>query len=132
MDRKVVPELRFRFLWLAIGYTLVVLVIYLSLTSAPVDLEMNLPYEDKIYHALAYFTLMTWFSQIYHASFQRTMIALIFIIMGVLLEYLQSFEPGRYAEFGDMLANTTGVALGFIVTLTAARNYLVKLESLLF
>ncbi|MBE9563646.1 MAG: hypothetical protein IMF17_00270, partial [Proteobacteria bacterium] len=75
MFEKPVPDLRLRFLWLAIGYGLVVLVVYLSLTSQPVDLELNVPYEDKFFHALAYFTLMAWFSQIYHDRFQRNMIA---------------------------------------------------------
>jgi len=131
MVTKTGPELRFRFLWLAVGYALVVLVIYLSLASAPDNLEMNFPYEDKVYHALAYFTLMAWFSQIYQTSLQRNMIALAFVFMGLLLEYLQSFTPDRFAEFGDMLANTTGVVFAFIVTLTAAKNCLSRIEDLL-
>lgn len=132
MVTKVDPELKFRFLWLTIGYALVTSVIVLSLASAPADLRLNFPYEDKVYHVFAYFTLMAWFSQIYHARFQRNVLALVFVFMGILLEYLQSFEPSRYAEFGDMLANTTGVALGFVVALSAARNYLVKIERLFF
>lgn len=121
-------DLKLRLLWLSIGYALVVLVVFLSLASVPVDMEMNFPYEDKVYHTFAYFTLMAWFSQIYHDRFRRIMFALIFIFMGVLLEYLQSFAPGRFAEYGDMVANATGVALGFAVGLTAARSCLVKIE----
>ena len=125
---KTYPDLKLRFLWLAIGYALVVLVVFLSLTSDPVDMGMSFPYEDKVYHALAYFVLMAWFAQIYHDQFQRIMIAVIFIFMGVMLEYFQSFDPNRMAEFGDMLANSAGVALGFIVALTGAKNILVKIE----
>ena len=130
MFEKPVPDLKLRFLWLAIGYGLVVLVVYLSLTSQPVDLELNVPYEDKFFHALAYFTLMAWFSQIYHDRFQRNMIAVVFVFMGVTLEYLQSFDPARYSEFGDMIANTIGVALGFSMALTGAKNILLRLEKI--
>ena len=131
MFEKPVPDLKLRFLWLAIGYALVVLVVYLSLTSQPVDLELNLPYEDKFFHALAYFTLMAWFSQIYHDRFQRNMIAVVFVFMGVMLEYLQSFDPARYSEFGDMVANTIGVALGFSMALTGAKNIFLRIEKII-
>jgi VanZ family protein len=124
-------ELKLRFLWLAIGYALVALVIYLSLTSSPVDIEMGFPYQDKLFHALAYFALMAWFAQIYHERFRRYMIAVVLILMGFTFEYLQSFDPNRFAEYGDMVANTAGVALGFVVTLTSARNILVRLEKYL-
>jgi len=128
---KAVPDLKLRFLWLAIGYALVMLVVFLSLTSNPVSLEMEIPYQDKFFHALAYFTLMAWFSQIYHDRFQRNMIALVFIFMGVTLEYLQGFDPNRYFEFADMVANSVGVALGFALALTGAKNILVKLEEVI-
>lgn len=116
-------------MWLTIGYALVVLVLYLSLTSSPVDLELDVPYQDKFFHALAYFTLMAWFAQIYHGRLQRYMIAIGFVLMGVLLEYLQSFDPNRYYEFADMLANSFGVALAFVITLSAAKNILLGLEN---
>ncbi len=131
MFAKAVPDLKLRFLWLTIGYALVAMVIFLSLTSSPVDMELNLPYEDKFFHALAYFTLMAWFSQIYHDRFQRNMIAVVFVFMGVTLEYLQSFDQNRYSEFGDMVANSIGVALGFSIALSSAKNILVRVEKII-
>ena len=128
MFAKAVPDLKLRFLWLAIGYALILLVVYLSLSSAPVDLELDFPYQDKVFHALAYFALMFWFSQIYHDKFQRNMIALVLIFMGVMLEYLQSFDSNRVAEFADLIANVTGVALGFYLALTGAKNILLRIE----
>ncbi len=127
---KAEPYLKFRFLWLTMGYALVALVVYLSLTSSPVDLELSFPYEDKIFHAFAYFTLMAWFSQIYHDRFQRNMIAVLFVFMGIALEYLQGFDPNRYFEFGDMVANSIGVALGFSIALTSAKNILLRIEKM--
>ncbi len=131
MFNKAFPDLRFRFLWLAIGYSLVMLVFFLSLTSSPVDMGMHFAYEDKLYHAFAYFTLMIWFAQIYHDRLQRNMIALVFVIMGLGLEYLQSFDPARMAEFGDMLANTSGVILALMLSLTKVKNILVTIEKLI-
>ena len=131
MFSKAVPDLKLRFLWLTIGYALVALVVFLSLTSSPVDMEMGFPYEDKVFHALAYFTLMAWFSQIYHDKFQRNMIAVVFVFMGVTLEYLQGFDASRYFEFADMIANSIGVALGFSIALTGAKNTLLNIEKVL-
>ena len=132
MNSKACPELKLRFLWITTGYALVALVVFLSLTSNPVDTGMSFPYEDKLYHAFAYFTLMFWFSQIYHDSFQRNMIAVVFIFMGFTLEYLQSFDPKRFAELGDMVANTAGVVLGLLMALSGAKNILLKIEKALF
>lgn len=131
MFARAVPDLKLRFLWLTIGYALVALVVFLSLTSSPVDLELGFPLQDKLFHALAYFTLMAWFSQIYHHRFQRNMIAVVFVLMGVTLEYLQGFDPNRYFEIADMIANSIGVALGFSVALTSAKNILVRVEQVI-
>jgi len=128
MFAKAVPDLKLRFLWLTIGYALVALVVFLSLTSSPVEMDLSFPYEDKFFHALAYFTLMAWFSQIYHDRFQRNMIAVVFVFMGMTLEYLQGFDPNRYFEYADMVANSIGVALGFAVALSGAKNILVRVE----
>ena len=125
------PDLKYRFYWLLVGYALVALVVVLSLMSDPANVRLNIPFEDKVYHMLAYFTLMAWFSQIYHDRLRRNLFAVLFIIMGVLLEYLQSFEPSRFAEFGDMLANTAGVALGYLVNLSAVKYSLLKIEGML-
>ena len=51
--------------------------------------------------------------------------------MGITLEYLQSFDPNRYSEFGDMIANSIGVALGFSIALTGAKNILLRIEKVL-
>lgn len=125
------PELKLRLLWLTIGYALVALVVYLSLTSNPVDTGLIFPYQDKVFHAFAYFVLMAWFAQIYHDRFHRNMIAVMFLIMGVTLEYLQSFDPNRFYEYGDMVANTMGVVIGLLLALTGAKNCLLKIEKVI-
>ena len=130
MSAVVSPDLKFRFLWLTIGYVLVAIVTFLSLTRNPIDTGLQFPYEDKMYHAFAYFTLMAWFAQIYHGRMQRYLIAIVFIAMGCSFEYLQSLDVNRYAEFADIVANSLGVLAGFFLTLTEVKNTLVKIEGL--
>ena len=130
MSARITPDLKLRYLWLAIGYVLVATVVYLSLTSKPIEMS-GFAYEDKFYHALAYFTLMAWFSQIYHQRFQQNMFAIAFVLLGLAMEYLQSLNPNRYAEFGDMAANVTGVVLGFTIALSSAKNTLLRVEKLI-
>ena len=125
------PDLKLSFLWLSLGCVMVALVVYLSLTSSPVDTGLSFPYQDKVFHAFAYFVLMTWFAQIYHGRFQRNLIAVMLVIMGVMLEYLQSFDPNRFYEYADMFANSTGVVLGLLVTLTWVKNCLIRFEKLI-
>ncbi len=122
------PELRYRMLWLTIGYLLIALVVFLSLTSKPVRIDTNLPYQDKFFHALAYFVITLWFMQIYHIRQHVFRWLMFFLFLGLLMEYLQGFEPKRYSEVGDMLANTLGVAAAFGVARTPLRYMLVKLE----
>lgn len=131
MLTKTAPDLKFRFAWLGIGYALIALVFYLSLTSQPIDVELGLPFADKFFHAFAYFVLMAWFAQIYHDKSQRYVIALGLIVIGVALEFLQGFDPARMLEFADMLANATGVLLAFYLTLAKAKNCLLSIEDLI-
>ena len=129
MDKQVEPKLKLRLLWLAIGYMLVALVVYLSLTSHPVELDIEIDYLDKIFHTLAYFALMFWFTQIYHDKFWRYSYAIFFVLLGIGMEYLQSFDPERFYEFADMLANTAGVVLALLLASTPAKNILLQIDN---
>ncbi len=128
MSKQFTPELKLRLLWLSIGYMLIALVVYLSLTSHPVEIDVEIEYLDKIFHTLAYFTLMFWFAQIYHDKFWRSSYAIFFVLLGVGMEYLQSFDPERFYEFADMLANTAGVMFGLLLALTPAKNILLQID----
>ena len=122
------PELRYRKLWLSIGYLLIVVVVFLSLTSNPVHVDTNLPYQDKLFHALAYFSLTFWFMQIYHIRHHVFQWVIFFLCLGLLLEYLQGFDSNRYSEVGDMIANTLGVVVAVALARTQLRFVLVRLE----
>ena len=122
------PELRYRKLWLIVGYLLIALVIFLTLTSRPVHIDTNLPYQDKFFHALAYFSLTFWFMQIYHVKHHVFRWVIFFLCLGLLLEYLQSFDSRRYSEVGDMAANALGVAVALVLSRTQLRFMLTRLE----
>ena len=119
--------MRFRPLWLAIGYALVAIIIFLSLAPGlpSTDIEQG----DKLGHLLAYGTLMFWFCQIYATRSSRIAHALAFAAMGVALEFAQGATDYRTFEYFDMLANATGVALGWAAAQTLRFNLLARIES---
>ena len=96
------------------------------------DTGLSFPYEDKLYHAFAYFVLMAWFGQIYHAPLQRNTFAFLFVALGLSMEYMQSFDPERMAEFADMVANIVGVLIGYMLTATRFKRTLLAIEKKLF
>lgn len=122
-------SLYYRRLWLSVGWGLVVLIIYLSLTSHPPQPGVALPFGDKIGHALAYFTLMSWFAQLYPTPRHRIFIMVGCVLLGGSLEILQGFGGIRVADWWDFLANTTGVLLSLgLVHLSKWGNILFLLE----
>lgn len=124
------PELKLRSLWLFIGYALVAFIVFLSVTSNPVQLNIGVVWQDKVYHVFAYCVLMFWFVQIYHGVRQQVFIAILLSSMGVLMEYIQSFDPLRYAEYADMVANVAGVLIALMLSKTPLKNTLLKCEQL--
>jgi VanZ family protein len=103
--------LRYRSAWLGGGWLLVTLVSVLSLMPNPPE-PFTFSYFDKVEHGMAYAALSWWFCQLYLGARQRVVLAL--IAMGVVIEILQGLSGYRYFEYADMLANSTGVLLGFL------------------
>ena len=122
------PVLRYHLLWLVIGYLLIALVIYLSLSSSPVKIDTDLPYQDKLFHFIAYFVVTFWFMQIYHSRHHVIMLVIILLCLGMTMEYLQGFDSNRYSEAADMIANAMGVMAAVGLSMTPLRYTLVKLE----
>jgi VanZ family protein len=122
--------LRWLNLWLTTGWLLIAAVVYLSLTPAPPKMEV--PVGDKIGHVLAYSVLMFWFSQIYYAARSRALIAVGFVLLGITLEFLQGLGGERQFEVADMIANTAGVAIGWVSGPPRTGNLLSRIESVIF
>ena len=106
-------ELKARPLWVALGWGLILLVVYLSLTPTPVDLPLEKG--DKLSHVLAYLVLMWWFANLYPSAHHRICWAAGFVLLGIVLEFLQRWTGYRSFELADMVAGTLGVALGWIL-----------------
>lgn len=98
--------LQWFYLWLAVGWLLVAWVIYLSLTSSPVQTP-GILYGDKLGHLIAYFVLMTWFAQLYMRA-RHGFILVCFVLLGIGMEFIQGTTPHRSFEYADMVANSLG------------------------
>lgn len=99
-----------RLIWMLCGWLLVISVIYLSLTPTPPQTMAG--FSDKIGHFLAYALLMAWWHQIDHNACR---LALLFVLMGLLMEILQGIGGIRHADIFDMTANTLGVGSGWFM-----------------
>jgi VanZ family protein len=123
--------LNFRGAWLALGWLLVALVVYLSLTPHPPEaLSLPFPNADKLEHGFAYASLSLWFCQIYLQARQRAAVVVALIALGITLEFLQGMGGYRTFEVADMVANSIGALLGFLLARTQLGCLFVWFESI--
>jgi len=120
------PDLKYRRFWLFIAYSLVAYVIFSSLTSSPVHIDVN--FFDKYAHTVGYFILMGWFMQLYHSTRGVSLCAALLILMGVSLEFLQELTGYRFFDIYDMMANAAGVLLAWSLVKTPFPNILYFFE----
>ena len=113
---------KLRRLWLLVGWTLVVVIVYLSLTPDPI----GLPVEggDKLGHGLAYLVLMSWFANLYEGTRRHVWCAAGSLALAVGLEFAQRWTDTRSFEAIDMLAGATGIALAWVLAPPRLPNYL--------
>ena len=87
------------------------IIIYTSLQPLP-EFTYQTRYMDKLLHALSYL----WLAMLLFICLKTNKINLLVIIslilMGVALEIIQSYIPGRLFSIYDMIANTLGVLAG--------------------
>lgn len=121
-------QLRFLALWLTLGWVLVGLVVYFSLIpSAPKPLRF--PVGDKLAHLSIYAGMMLWFGFIYLPGRAYRNLGVVFIMTGLILELIQGLTHYRSMEYLDMLANSIGVSLGWLLARTRLASTLTQLES---
>jgi VanZ family protein len=104
-----------RILCVAAGWGIAALIVWLSLTPSPpqIDIEQG----DKLGHFAAYGTLMFWFCLLYPRRRTRIAYALLWIAMGIGLEFIQGQLGYRTYDVYDMYANTIGVLIGWAAAL---------------
>jgi VanZ family protein len=120
--------LKYRKLWITVGFSLVLLVVYLSLTRNP-PAPLTFDNADKFEHVLAYATLSFWFCQIYLLARLGVVVSMVLIGLGVVLEYMQGWTGYRTFDVLDMAADGIGVLLGWLLTCTPLGRMLVFIES---
>ena len=121
-------RLRARPLWLFVGWSMVVTVIYLSL--APVSIDVGVEQGDKYLHALAYSALMLWFASLYTGPARRLLLAAALVGMGIAIEFLQGLTDYRTFEIADMVADAVGVGAGWLCAPPRLPNILSGVERL--
>ena len=99
--------LRYHPWWLALGWAWIALVVYLSLTPRPPEIDVIAG--DKIGHVLAYAFLMLWFAQLYRPRPIKFAIALGLVGLGIAIEFAQQQTGYRSFEVADMGADAVGV-----------------------
>jgi VanZ family protein len=115
-----------RKLCVAAGWALAAIIIWLSLTPTPpkIDIEEG----DKLGHFAAYGLLMLWFCLLYARRASRIAYALLWIGMGIGLEFAQGQLGYRTYEVYDMYANTLGVLIGWALAFAIPRDLAQKLR----
>ena len=95
---------------LAGGWLWAAAIVWLSLTPSPPD--PGVAFGDKIGHFLAYAVLMFWFGILYRNPMPRAAYGILWIVLGVALEFAQGATGYRSFELADMAANALGVLVG--------------------
>lgn len=108
-----VPELRYPWLWWALGWLLVAGVCVGSLLPRSAVPEI-FRFADKLQHAGAYLLLTVWFGGIVGRS-KHLPLAAALIVLGAMLDALQSRVPFRTFSLTDIAANAGGVVAGLLL-----------------
>jgi VanZ family protein len=116
-------------LWLALGWMLVIAIVYLSLTPAPISIPAA--EGDKYGHIAAYAAVTFWFMQIYDTARPRVIVVLALAALGGGLEIIQSFTGYRSMEAADMAADVAGIVIGWIAGPPRTVNVLDRIEKVL-
>ena len=83
---------------------------------------------DKLEHAFSYAMLALWFCQLYGSVKSRAVVIVALVGLGVALEFVQGWTGYRMFDVLDMLANSVGVMLGWLLVLTPLGNLFVYIE----
>jgi hypothetical protein len=116
-----------RHIFVAAGWALAALIVWLSVSPRPIPLD-EAGGGDKFGHGLAYAVLMLWFCLLYGAPRTRTGYALLWIAMGIGLEFVQRELGYRHYDVADMAANACGVLIGWALSFAVPMGFARKLR----
>ena len=93
--------------YLFISFSILIVIAVLSLYPENLQTFHKTNYLDKIFHFIAYFFLALPVSIIKPKYW--LIYILIFLLSGLLIEFLQTFNPEHQAELLDLMSNFAGV-----------------------
>jgi len=123
-----VLPLRYPWVWLSLGWLLVLSVIVGSLV--PGDMLRAVTISDKIMHAGSYFVLMTWFAGMYRRS-RHPLVAAVLLGLGIALDMIQGTTQTRSFELLDIGADAAGILAGLLLSIWLLEGWCLRLERLL-
>ena len=126
----VVLPLRYSSSWLGIGVLMLLTVVALMLLPLRAP-NVGVAYSDWFAHAVVFCILMIWFSGILQRSYRWAIFAGL-LLFGALLELLQSFIDWRSGEFLDLVFNTIGLLIGWVLVCAGMAGWAQRLESACF
>ena len=114
-------QLRYKTYWIAGGIGLLMVVLSLSLVpfTGP---DLPVTFADKIAHMLAFTVLIVWFSAVIPQSRWSSLFGLL-LTYGVFIEVMQFFTGYRVTEWGDIVADTVGLVLGWLMIKAGLANW---------
>ncbi len=95
---------------------LLVLVVITLLSLLPPRSTVDLGNKDKLSHLVAYSVLATNALLIRVFRSNTLLLILCLVVFGGLMEFFQGFVPGREVSTWDLVANISGVLIGFALT----------------
>ena len=120
--------LKYPWLWLSLGWSLVVCVVAASVFPGVVTLAAGVTWADQAAHASSYCLLMIWFSGLYARRYHG-IVAVTLLALGFALEMVQRGLPYRFFEFADLCANATGVFIGLGFSFWLLAGWCQRVES---
>jgi VanZ like family len=115
-----------RKIWLIVGIAIIAFLWFVSLMPAPP--YIGVPNEDKYAHLISYGGTMWWWAQLWSAWKKRLLLAILLALMGVVIEFAQAATGWRTFDRMDMLANSAGVLVGWVIAMTPLGKMLGVIE----
>ncbi len=123
-------RLRYEPVWLSLGALLLSITLTLALLNLSGS-DPRIPHQDKVLHALAFFSLTLWFAQLFRGFWKLVLIMGFMLTFGVTIEFLQGLTAYRDASKMDVVADALGIGMAGLLSLTPLRRTLSLIERLL-
>ena len=122
--------LRYPWVWVTLGWLLVLGVIVGSLLPGPVMREITPPVSDKLLHFSAYFVLMVWFAGLYPRE-KHVLVGAGLLGLGTLLDILQgTMTRTRSFELLDIAADAVGIVAALVLSGWLLEGWCMRVERL--